>query len=97
MYLLTAKKFSSDIFVVHTDNPDVSIFVINDFKIFKDMLKQKSSVTAVVREIFQVTSAHTVHRVFHQTLRKRSLGSLFWLIPARNAYGRDTRYLLLQP
>lgn len=60
MYSLTVKKHSSELFVLHTDDPQVSLFVVNDFKIFKEAnkLKHKKLLSQLILELFDVRSAH---------------------------------------
>jgi len=94
--VLTSKKTQSEIYIIHTNHPDVSVFVINDFLMFKDMNKQKAHFAGYLNNTFKVTkSLNQERRGEYLTFRQERLDPLSAKVSIRHQARRDTDLLLV--
>lgn len=56
MYILSTKNTQSEIYIITTDCIDISLFLIKDYKVFKELLRNKVHLSTLVKEIFEVHS-----------------------------------------
>ena len=56
MFRLVSKRTQSTIYIMHTDDPDVSFFAVGDYKLFKEMNKNQLHLSQIVQELFSVVS-----------------------------------------
>lgn len=54
MFRVVTKRTQSTIYVMHTDDPQISFFAIADYKIYKEMNKNKLHLSPIVNELFKV-------------------------------------------
>ena len=53
-FRVVAKRTQSTVYILHTDDPEVSFFAVADYKLFKEMNKTSTHLSQVIQELFSV-------------------------------------------
>lgn len=57
-FRVVAKRTQSTVYVLHTDDPEISFYVIADYKLFKEMNKTNTHMSKIIQELFLVDGSN---------------------------------------